>query len=424
MSLFSFRLPKLPHLPEYKTPQNQADEPANIKKYREDLHRALQEGLIQIDGMLGPGSATGPISITATTPIVVTPSPLIKFGVISHATSGVSAATYGDGTHVPQIAVNATGHITGVTSVAITGGGSSSPLTTKGDIWAYDTTDDRFPVGAAANGTVLTIDSTQAFGFKWAALPAVGVLQAQEFTTPGANTFNVPAGVTMVWVRMIGGGGGGSTTVLAATGGGGGGCGEEVENLSVPCTSSGTISITVGAKGNGGAAGQASAQAGTDGGDTSVTSNSITYFARGGKGATTGGVGGAGGGPRGGTGGGTGAPGVVGVMGTQESPVYFGGAGGSGGGSTTAANGGLGTANAGYPTGATAGTAASTQAGGAAGAASPFGIGGAGGNGGAIGSSAASTSYGAGGGGGGGKATTTIGGGNGTAGYVVVQWIA
>lgn len=47
------------------------------------------------------------------------------------------------------------------------GGGSTSPLTTKGDIWGYSTTDDRIPVGT--NGQVLTADSTQTLGLKWAA---------------------------------------------------------------------------------------------------------------------------------------------------------------------------------------------------------------------------------------------------------------
>lgn len=320
----------------------------------------------------GSGSVT---SITATAPIVVTPSPIVATGVISHATSGVTPATYGNATNVSQVAVDADGHVTSASNVAIS-------------------------------------------------FPATGLLQGQEFTSSG--TFNVPTGVTLVWVRMIGAGGGGGTSIVAATGGGGGACGEEVDNLSVPCTSAGTITVTIGAKGTGGAAGQGSNQAGGNGSDTSVLSNGVTFYARGGKGGggVNIGTGGIGGGPKGGAGGATGAPGVIGTMGTQESPVYFGGAGGSGGGSTTIATGGAGTPNAGYPTGATAGTAASSQAGGAGGASSPFGIGGAGGNGGAIGNAAPSTSYGSGGGGGGGKVTTTIGGGNGTDGYVLIQWIA
>jgi len=47
------------------------------------------------------------------------------------------------------------------------GTGLSSPLTTKGDIWGRSTTDARVPVGT--DGQILTADSTQTLGIKWAA---------------------------------------------------------------------------------------------------------------------------------------------------------------------------------------------------------------------------------------------------------------
>jgi len=43
---------------------------------------------------------------------------------------------------------------------------STSPLTTKGDLYGFSTLDARIPVGA--NNTVLTADSAQALGLKWA----------------------------------------------------------------------------------------------------------------------------------------------------------------------------------------------------------------------------------------------------------------
>lgn len=50
------------------------------------------------------------------------------------------------------------------------GGGGTSPLTTKGDLFGFDTADARVPVGT--NGDVLTADSTQALGVKWDTVPA------------------------------------------------------------------------------------------------------------------------------------------------------------------------------------------------------------------------------------------------------------
>jgi hypothetical protein len=51
-------------------------------------------------------------------------------------------------------------------------GGGSSPLTTKGDVYGYDSADARIPVGA--NDQVLTADSAQTLGVKWADAAAGG----------------------------------------------------------------------------------------------------------------------------------------------------------------------------------------------------------------------------------------------------------
>ena len=69
---------------------------------------------------------------------------------------------------------NSTEYYSGSAWVAI--GGSTSPLTTKGDLYGFSTTNARVPVGA--NGTILTADSSAATGVAWATNSSVGkVLQ-------------------------------------------------------------------------------------------------------------------------------------------------------------------------------------------------------------------------------------------------------
>jgi len=64
--------------------------------------------------------------------------------------------------------------------------GTASPLTTKGDVWGYSTTNARVPVGADA--TVLTADSTQALGVKWAAVSSGGMTLLSTTNLTGTAT--------------------------------------------------------------------------------------------------------------------------------------------------------------------------------------------------------------------------------------------
>jgi hypothetical protein len=61
---------------------------------------------------------------------------------------------------------------------------STSPLTTKGDLYGYSTLDARIPIGT--NNQVLTADSAQALGLKWAT-PATSTLPILTYVEPAAN---------------------------------------------------------------------------------------------------------------------------------------------------------------------------------------------------------------------------------------------
>jgi hypothetical protein len=81
----------------------------------------------------------------------------------------------------------------------MSGGGGGHYLTTKGDIHVFSTTNTRLPVGA--NGYVITADSTEATGLKWAAagvsyplLAPDGSASAPSYSFSGATTVGLYKG--------------------------------------------------------------------------------------------------------------------------------------------------------------------------------------------------------------------------------------
>jgi len=63
--------------------------------------------------------------------------------------------------------------------------GAVSPLTTKGDLYTFSTSDARLAVGA--NDTVLTADSAEATGMKWAAVGGLSWTQVATGSLTGAS---------------------------------------------------------------------------------------------------------------------------------------------------------------------------------------------------------------------------------------------
>lgn len=92
-------------------------------------------------------------------------------GDIDYYTSSTAKARVAIGTAGQVLRVNSGGTAPEWATTA-----DQTPLTTKGDLFGFDTADARIPIGA--NNTVLTADSTQSLGLKWAALPAAAPASA------------------------------------------------------------------------------------------------------------------------------------------------------------------------------------------------------------------------------------------------------
>lgn len=124
-----------------------------------------------------------------------------------------------------------------------------------------------------ANGTTGQIlTATTNSPATWAANAAFTVLGVQRFTTTGSNTYTPTSGTKYARFTMVGAGGGSggcaATTANIAISGAGGGGGTIVFLLTAAQIGS-SLSLTVGAGGTGGTAGN---NAGANGGSTSITS--------------------------------------------------------------------------------------------------------------------------------------------------------
>jgi hypothetical protein len=119
---------------------------------------------------LNPETTTGDIAYRSATANVNTRLGLGTAGQVLRVNSGATA---------PEWATTA----------------DQTPLTTKGDLFGFDTADARIPIGT--NGHVLTADSTQSLGLKWAA-PA----GATSFPAFGAYLDADQTPTTNVWTKI------------------------------------------------------------------------------------------------------------------------------------------------------------------------------------------------------------------------------
>lgn len=120
----------------------------------------------------GTGNVVRATSPTLVTPALGTPSALVltnATGLV--ATTGLTATGTKDSTTF----------LRGDNTWAVPGG-SSSPLTTKGDLYGFTTVDARIPIGT--DGQVLTADSAQALGLKWAAVGGTGTVTSVAMSVP------------------------------------------------------------------------------------------------------------------------------------------------------------------------------------------------------------------------------------------------
>ena len=128
-------------------------------------------------------------------------SPYFKSGQADPSATGVLRLTntesvaWRNAADSADLALSVTGDVLYFDGMPV--GGSTSPLTTKGDLYTYSTTNDRLPVGA--NGSFLTADSTEATGLKWVTVGAPGsvtsvsIVSANGFAGSVANASTTPA---------------------------------------------------------------------------------------------------------------------------------------------------------------------------------------------------------------------------------------
>jgi hypothetical protein len=136
----------------------------------------------------GAGLTGGPITGTGT---VAVANNGITYSLFQQV-SGVSLLgnPTGSTADVSEISLGAGLSFSGTSVVVSSGAGS--PLTTKGDLYAYSTTNDRHPVGA--DGKILYADSGQPTGLRWDDPPPAPLTTKGDIYTYGPAATRLPVG--------------------------------------------------------------------------------------------------------------------------------------------------------------------------------------------------------------------------------------
>lgn len=184
---------------------------------------------------------------------------------------------------------------TGSVSTTKIDAGTDSPADARADIKTMaDKVNDMVGARGAADGVAGLDSDAKVPTAQIPALPFSNGIKVWD--SHGSDTWAVPAGITVLFVKANGAGGGGGFGVDPARHGGGGGAGGRAYKRWTVSPGD-IVSVDVGASGGGGA-GPGSAD-GSAGGDTSVEINGVTITGlggQGGKGSAGSGVGGLGGG--------------------------------------------------------------------------------------------------------------------------------
>jgi hypothetical protein len=150
----------------------------------------------------GDGTLGNPITLDYNSTLTVTG------GQLGLPTTGVTANTYGDGSHVPQITVDAYGRITGATDVPISFPAETDPVYTAdipnivfdGDAAGGDLT-GTYPNPTIANGAVTSVKIADGTIVD-ADISGSAAIAVTKLAAGGANQFLVNNGTSNVWAVL------------------------------------------------------------------------------------------------------------------------------------------------------------------------------------------------------------------------------